>query len=77
MECFASFQYAYFKTSSDDSWNSDHSQGQRDGCCMMSALCIPATIKISQYNISKIFQYFHSLMLPVRAQNPSEQYTIG
>ena len=40
---------AYFKTSSEDSWYSDQSQGQREGCCIMSALCIPGILGTIRY----------------------------
>ncbi len=35
--------FTHFSIMSELSGESDQSQGQREGCCMISALCIPGT----------------------------------
>ena len=48
--CFhESFYQTHFRIMSEFSGESDQSQGQREGCCMISALCIPETTEWQYY----------------------------
>ena len=66
---------------SEFSGESDQSQGQREGCCMISALCIPGT-KWQYYgklngkhrpSVRHITAKEALTVSPVREQKPSEQ----